>query len=707
MATLTTSYQKIGEKAIASTGYGTLYARIYAKYNSYSSGAGTVNVTTLFQLYLSGGSAHSNGCTASIDGASWSGNISISAGEGNVKNLVTKTYNVSTNSDGSSKGYKSNASYNIYGASGSFSASFNTPKVPRYANIKSFTVSKRDETSVTVSWGADARCDAVWYSTNNGSSWVGTGGSTFVISGLSAGTSYNFRIKVRRADSQLTTTSGTYTQSTYDYPYCTSSPNFIIGQPLTLNLYNPLGRNVNVLGIGKDNTQIFSGSTTGTSLVGFNDSESVDAQYNSIPNDASSTYQVKVIYNNITKTRNEGNTYYVDVNNAKPVFEDFNYSTNYYELTGNTNTVIDGLTTITFSIPVAKKAIAQNGASITKYVFSCDIEQVQSAYSSSSAVSNKIYNCKSNIIKVTAIDSRGLETSIVKTIPNFKSYHQPAFVSENADRKNGVEEIVYLDTKLNFWNKSFGSERNRIISLKYRVKETGSSNWSNWFSANEGELVIVNEEATLENYRIYLNGISTGFSIGTQYDLQLQVTDGVNNIALNTIESDIFSLTDGIVAFSVLKDNSGEYHLGIGGMPNSNYDLFVNGKMNVFPIGAIYLSINNTNPSTYFGGTWELISQGRTLVGVDENDTDFNASQKTGGEKEHTLTIDEMPEHNHGERGYYSTNTGVTTGNHGHVRSRNPISSDPLDSSMENVGGGQPHNNMPPYFTCYIWCRTA
>ena len=129
--------------------------------------------------------------------------------------------------------------------------------------------------------------------------------------------------------------------------------------------------------------------------------------------------------------------------------------------------------------------------------------------------------------------------------------------------------------------------------------------------------------------------------------------------------------------------------------------------MNVFPIGAIYLSINNTNPSTYFGGTWELISQGRTLVGVDENDTDFNASQKTGGEKEHTLTIDEMPEHNHGERGYYSTNTGVTTGNHGHVRSRNPISSDPLDSSMENVGGGQPHNNMPPYFTCYIWCRTA
>ena len=52
-----------------------------------------------------------------------------------------------------------------------------------------------------------------------------------------------------------------------------------------------------------------------------------------------------------------------------------------------------------------------------------------------------------------------------------------------------------------------------------------------------------------------------------------------------------------------------------------------------FPVGSIYLSVVNTNPSIWFGGTWELISQGRTLVGVDINDTDFNTAKKIGGEK--------------------------------------------------------------------------
>lgn len=54
-----------------------------------------------------------------------------------------------------------------------------------------------------------------------------------------------------------------------------------------------------------------------------------------------------------------------------------------------------------------------------------------------------------------------------------------------------------------------------------------------------------------------------------------------------------------------------------------------------FPIGYIYLSTSSTNPSAYFGGTWQRISNGKVLVGVDENDTDFNAPNLTG-EKKHT-----------------------------------------------------------------------
>lgn len=63
-----------------------------------------------------------------------------------------------------------------------------------------------------------------------------------------------------------------------------------------------------------------------------------------------------------------------------------------------------------------------------------------------------------------------------------------------------------------------------------------------------------------------------------------------------------------------------------------------------WPVGSIFLSVVNTNPTNWFGGTWELIAQGRTLVGVDTSDADFNTVKKTGGEKTHTLTTNEIPQ---------------------------------------------------------------
>ena len=66
----------------------------------------------------------------------------------------------------------------------------------------------------------------------------------------------------------------------------------------------------------------------------------------------------------------------------------------------------------------------------------------------------------------------------------------------------------------------------------------------------------------------------------------------------------------------------------------------------IYPIGSIYLSLNDINPNKMFGGTWERI-KGKTLVGVDESDTDFKTSKLTGGEKTHKLTIAEMPSHTH------------------------------------------------------------
>ena len=130
-----------------------------------------------------------------------------------------------------------------------------------------------------------------------------------------------------------------------------------------------------------------------------------------------------------------------------------------------------------------------------------------------------------------------------------------------------------------------------------------------------------------------------------------------------------------------------------------------------YPIGSIYLSINDTNPSKWFGGTWEQIAKGRTLVGVDTNDTDFNIVKKTGGEKTHTLTIDEMPSHTHDfktdEYDPVSLLYDKGTYNWYGVYYDNDKSFTAKTFKITNTGGSQSHNNLQPYFTCYIWCRTA
>ena len=65
-----------------------------------------------------------------------------------------------------------------------------------------------------------------------------------------------------------------------------------------------------------------------------------------------------------------------------------------------------------------------------------------------------------------------------------------------------------------------------------------------------------------------------------------------------------------------------------------------------FPIGYIYLSTSNVNPSTYFGGTWERI-QGRFLLCANDSVAAYNAG-KTGGSENVTLTTDQIPVHAHG-----------------------------------------------------------
>lgn len=150
-------------------------------------------------------------------------------------------------------------------------------------------------------------------------------------------------------------------------------------------------------------------------------------------------------------------------------------------------------------------------------------------------------------------------------------------------------------------------------------------------------------------------------------------------------------------------------------------------KSDIFPVGSIYISLNSTNPSTIFGGKWEQI-QGRFLLGVSSS----HPVNQTGGEESHTLTQNEIPKYTIPEAnlsgGIYGGDSSLFTWNawtSGIISSSKPnrtytvqrINNDTSNfvgditinasHSHSSGGGGQAHNNMPPYIAVYIWKRTA
>jgi hypothetical protein len=140
-------------------------------------------------------------------------------------------------------------------------------------------------------------------------------------------------------------------------------------------------------------------------------------------------------------------------------------------------------------------------------------------------------------------------------------------------------------------------------------------------------------------------------STETSYEVRYELTDAFTTI----------SITDIVSTASVVMDfKSGGKGVAIGKVSETDncfevsekWDVKVYGKLlseyikqaigAIYPVGSIYMSVKNTNPSTYFGGTWVAWGTGRVPVGVNANDTNFATVEKTGGASTVTLTTAQM-----------------------------------------------------------------
>lgn len=374
-------------------------------------------------------------------------------------------------------------------------------------------------------------------------------------------------------------------------------------------------------------------------------------------------------------------------------------------------------------IKVIPTATIAQGASIVEYEYVIGGTQYKGDTVETSAISQS----GSITVKVKATDTRGRYAE-VEQIVTVLAYSAPSLEITRVERtdssgvssKDGKFLTVYFNASiisLSSLNKA---------TLKVKKKKKTDTSWI-------PEVTIVSE---VSDYSV-TGGKYTFLAAPTSsYDVMMTLSDSFNvpvqRTATGSSCTKIFSVFSEGKGFAVGKVAEKENTFEVGWNAQFNNDVNIN-EVNfkpsdsfkehwaailngetpsgtnplldlIHPVGSIYWSTNITSPETLFGGTWEQIKDTFILAAGDS----YSAGS-TGGEANHTLTIDELPSHRHYLKygnvyiGYLNSNAAQSNNNA--LYKYNVSRGDALYG--EDVGGGKAHNNMPPYLVAYCWKRTA
>lgn len=365
---------------------------------------------------------------------------------------------------------------------------------------------------------------------------------------------------------------------------------------------------------------------------------------------------------------------------AKPTVS-FNYTSDSLSqtLTGNTKGIIGGRSSINYTITGTPK----HNATIAKYYLSnssTNLPEVSKTGTLNNVSGNKYYT--------RVQDSRGLNSdTLTVTLSPYVSYVQLAITSCTFERENDLSNSIYLTLKGNYFNNNFGATDNELI-VKLFYRKQGESSW--------GDAIDITSYAAISGNTFSITNqlIGSNFSYEDSYEFRVVAQDKVvtdDSVSSNRI------VTEGIALFDIGKND-----VLFKGIKLLEY-IESKVKLNVdlmYPVGSIYLSVNSTNPSQLFGGEWEQWGKGRVPVGIDTNDSDFNAIEKTGGSKY-------LQEHRHNYLTTTLTYNDYIAGGEvvaipkGSTNKAIYKISDTPDVPYANSG------NLQPYITCYMWKRTA
>lgn len=398
-----------------------------------------------------------------------------------------------------------------------------------------------------------------------------------------------------------------------------------------------------------------------------------DSERTTLRNASKDSPALKVTY--ALKTTIDGTAYYsraerkMNVVDAAPElgavsYEDTNAAT--VAVTGDKSRIIQNHSTLTVTIP---KATAKKGATIAGYAiaFGGVTKKVKKAGAVSIGAVDVSY---SQALTVTATDSRGFTASKSVQV-TVDDYSAPTAVID-LHRLNNFEPTTYITANARY---SYLNGKN-AVTISAKFKKVSETDYGTPIALADS----VQSTVTCDR--------------DSAYDFVVTIADKLESTDYN------ITLGKGIPSFFIDTKKSS---VGVNCLPSQSDVLQLGDSawltaQGAYPVGAIYLSVTDVNPAALFGGTWERIG-GRFLLGADKT----YAAGSTGGEAAHTLTVDEMPKHNH------DVDNLNASGNATPFMTVQAQDKRGFGGNVQTMyaGGGKAPNNMPPYLAVYMWKRTA
>ncbi|CAI3334257.1 hypothetical protein CIRMBP1307_00306 [Enterococcus cecorum] len=301
---------------------------------------------------------------------------------------------------------------------------------------------------------------------------------------------------------------------------------------------------------------------------------------------------------------------------------------------------------------------------------------------------------------VTVTDSRGRTNSRTVGI-KIQIYSAPTINNFSAVRQNNSDTVI-ITKPVSVSSILNGSTNINSYTVNTEYKLTTATSWT----VNRTEN---NSSATLN---------LSGFNVANSYDIRVTLADKLNQTVVQA----------SISTAKVLLDLNRDIGIGIGKMHERGSldvggDMYVSGTLDsttingraikqngrtlldmFYPVGSIFITTVNTNPSSYMGGSWVRFGNGQTLVGVNESDGDFNSAQKSGGSKSHTIDYSNFPARATIQKSWKGGTVSYAPWQGGSVGSGTWIVSTPYDMGEPY---GRAISNLQPYITVYMWRRTA